>query len=147
MTSTEISKLLDNICVDNDYVFAFQTTQEVRDLVVEIKRLVALTNIIDREWQSTDLEPLLGCLTAFIGTLDTSISREKTLIYDNKNKIPSEFGSGESEDDGSEEESGSGTKYDDVYVSYLEDIKCGAVRSRDRIVEWQLLMIKKIVFV
>ena len=147
MTSAEISKLLDDICVDNDYVFAFQTTQEVRDLVVEIRRLVALTNIADREWQSTDLEPLLGCLTAFIGALDISISREKTLVYENKHKIPSDYGNSESEDEGSGEESGTGHKYDDVYVSYLEDIKCGAVKSRDRVVEYQLMMIKKIIFV
>lgn len=145
MTSTEISRLLDDICGDNDYVFAFQTTQEVRDLVVEIRRIVALTNITDREWQSTDLEPLLGCLTAFIGDLDISISREKTLIYENKNKNPSESGSGEPEDDGS----GSGSEYlqsyyDNEHISYLEDIKCGAVKSRDRVVEWQLMMIKKV---
>jgi len=143
MTSTEISRLLDDICRDNDYVFAFQTTQEVRDLVVEIKRLVALTNIVDKEWQSTDLEPLLGCLTAFIGDLDISISREKTLIYENKKQILGGTENSESEDDGS----GSETKYNDIYVSYYEDIKCGAVRSRDRVVEWQLIMIKKINFV
>ena len=137
MTSAEISRLLDEICRDNDYVFAFQTTQEVRDLVVEIKRLVALTNIVDKELQSNDLEPLLGVLTAFITDLDISISLEKTRVYENKNKIPSEY-----EDDGSSSE----TKYDDVYVSYLEDIKSGAVSSRDRVVEYQLMMIKKITF-
>lgn len=135
--TTEVSQLLDKICEENDYVLAFQTTQEVRDLAAEIKRLAALTNIAEKEWQSTDLEPLLGVLTAFISGLDISISLEKTRVYENKNKIPSEY-----EDDGS----GSETKYDDVYVSYLEDIKSGAVRSRDRVVEYQLMMIKKIIF-
>lgn len=75
---------MDDICGDNDYVFAFQTTKEVRDLVIEIKRLVALTNIVGKEWQSTDLEPLLGCLTAFIADLDISISLEKAFINGNK---------------------------------------------------------------
>ena len=131
----EISELLDEICRDNDYVLAFQTTQEVRNIAAEIKRLSALTNIVEKEWLSTDLEPLLGCLTALIEDLDISISREKTLVYENKN--PSE-----SEDDCSSSES----KYDNVYVSYLEDIKCGAVSSRDRVVEYQLIMIKKIIF-
>jgi uncharacterized membrane protein YgcG len=171
-SSTEIETLLDKICEDNDYVLAFQAQQVVRDLAAEIVRLVALTKNSEKEWQTTDLEPLLGCLTAFIANLDISIDREKELVYENKQKLSgedydeesggdsesgsggSESGSGGSESGSGGSESGSGSgsedsksKYDDVYVSYLEDIKCGAVKSRDRIVEWQLLMIKKIIFV
>jgi len=110
-------------------------------------RLSKLTNSVGVEWQSTHLEPLLGCLTEFITDLDTDISREKAIINENKNKNLSglEAGSSECEDDAVSEDFDK-SDYDNAHIWYLEDIKSAAVSSRDRIVEYQLMMIKKITF-
>jgi len=140
--SAEIQGILNKICEDNDYVLDFQTTQEVRDLAAEIMRLAALTSIYEREWHSTDLEPLLGVLTAFIIDLDTSISREKAIVQENTNKIQNRS-QGSGAEDSTELGSEDFAKYNNGNISYLEDIKSGAVRSRDRVAEYQLMMITK----
>lgn len=114
--TTPIRELLLQIWEDNDYVLTFQATQEARDIATELKRLWDVKpeiTITSSGPAGLILEPLLGCLTAFIVKLDTGIARDKL------------------EDD-------------EAHLSYLEDIRYAAVKSRDRVVDWQLETIKNI---
>jgi hypothetical protein len=113
--TTPIRDLLLKIWEDNDYVLTFQTTQESRDIAIELKRLWDVKpeiTITSSGPAGIVLEPLLGYFTTFITDLDKDISRE--------------------------------TANDGEQLWYLEDIRHGAVKSRDRIVEWQLETIKNI---
>ena len=117
--TTPIRELLLKIWEDNDYVLTFQATQEVRDITTELKRVwdIQKPDTNDSRVTGTVLEPLLGYITGFITQLDKDISKE----------ISKET-----------------TAHDDECLWYLEDIKHGAVASRDRIVDWQLETIKNI---
>jgi len=114
--TTPIRDLLLKIWEDNDYVLTFQTTQETRDIAAELKRLWDVKpeiTITSSGPAGLILEPLLGCLIAFIGKLDKNIEKDKL-------------------------------ENDEAHQCYLEDIRSAAVRSRDRIVDWQLETIKNI---
>ena len=107
-------ELLLKIWEDNDYVLTFQTTQETRDIAAELKRLWDVkADSRDAAPAGLILEPLLGCLTAFIVKLDKNIEKDKL-------------------------------ENDEAHQCYLEDIRSAAVRSRDRVVDWQLETIKNI---
>jgi hypothetical protein len=129
--TTPIRELLLKIWEDNDYVLTFQATQEVRDITTELKRVwdIQKPDTNDSRVTGTVLEPLLGYITGFITQLDKDISKEI---------------SKESSKEISKEISKETTAQDDGCLWYLEDIKHGAVASRDRIVDWQLETIKNI---
>ena len=132
MTSSDMRQLLLKIWEDNDYVLTFQATPEIRAVSDELKRVWSLTEIAAREWKSTDLEPLLGCLTEFIADLDNDIAKRYELLCGGN------ADTAENEED-NEEHAGE----EDNQIHYLKTIKSATVKSRDRVVEWQLEMIKK----
>ena len=138
MTSSDMRQLLLKIWEENDYVLTFQANPEIRAVSDELKRVWLLTEKVEREWKSTDLEPLLGCLTGFIVDLDNDIAKRYELLCDgNSGNTETAVNNEENEEHASEE---------DDQIHYLKTIKSAAVRSQDRVVEWQLEMIKKINF-
>jgi len=112
--TTPIRELLLKIWEDNDYVLTFQATQEVRDISTELKRLWDIQN-----HDITD-NRLAGTV------LEPLLGYFTAFITDLDKDISRE------------------TANDGEQLWYLEDIKHGAVASRDRIVEWQLETIKNI---
>ena len=179
--NTEMQQLLLKIWEENDYVLTFQANPEIRAVSDELKRVWLLTEKAEREWKSTDLEPLLGCLTGFIADLDNDIAKRYELLCDG-NSGNTETAVNNEEDEENEEHA---SEEDDDQIHYLKTIpftlnykptlvgsnssetlgprhskahtegwaynrvstvKSAAVRSQDRVVEWQLEMIKKINF-
>ena len=112
--TTPIRDLLLKIWEDNDYVLTFQATQEVRNITAELNRLWDIQN-----HDITD-NRLAGTV------LEPLLGYFTAFITDLDKDISRE------------------TEHDGEQLWYFEDIKHGAVKSRDRIVEWQLETIKNI---
>jgi hypothetical protein len=114
--TTPIRELLLKIWEDNDYVLTFQTTQETRDIASELKRLWD----VKPEITITSSGPAGIILEPLLGYLTAFIvDLDKDI---EKDKL---------EDD-------------EAHQCYLEDIKSAAVKSRDRVLDWQLETIKNI---
>jgi hypothetical protein len=113
--TTPIRELLLKIWEDNDYVLTFQATQEVRDITTELKRV----------WD--------------IQKPDANDSRVQGAVLEPLLGYFTAFITGLDKDISRETE-----KNDEEKLWYLEDIKNAAVKSRNRIVDWQLETIKNI---
>jgi len=112
--TTPIRELLLKISEDNDYVLTFQATQEVRDIAAELKR------VWDIQKPNAKDASVPGAV------LEPLLGYFTAFITDLDKDISREAAN------------------DEEQLWYLEDIKNAAVKSRDRIVEWQLETIKNI---
>lgn len=140
IVNTETMKMLDKICSDNDYLLTFQARPETKNLATEIVRLEKMTKSCTTVIKSTDLEPLLGYLSAFIISSDTWIAKRIDKIHKIKHSGPiiPDTKRGKYELDEDED-----IQYYEDELSYEIDIRDIIIKSRDQLVDYQMSMMLK----